>query len=204
MTVLGIHDLLHNLLPDGVDPVDDASFRALIERAIQDEQAFVDAQLAEDRNLIINQNADNKRVIHRTDCHSVSNYLDRRASWFPYGWDLADLRMEMRRGGFTPKMPDLATETEVYELSSYRSCGNCQPGLKQAQKIYVASKTSNMNNLTERHIGRTFTAKGLDSPFTLAKIEHTITSEGISTVLHDHTGPLPLDSGVRVLMLPRA
>lgn len=204
MTVLGIHDLLHNLLPDGVDPVDDASFRALIERAIQGEQAIIDAQLAEGRNLIVNQNADNKRIIHRTDCRSVSHYLDRRTSWFPYGWDLAELRMEMRCGGFTPKMPDLATEADVDELSSYRSCGNCQPGLKRAQKIYVASKTSNVNNLTERHIGRIFTAEGLEVPFILAKIERTITSEGISTILHDHAGPIPLGSGVRVLMLPRA
>jgi hypothetical protein len=203
MTVLGIHDLLHNLLPDGVDPVDDATFRASIERTIQDEQAIVDAQLAEGRNLIINKTDGSKRMIHRADCPSVSRYLDRRASWFPWGWGLDELRVNMRRGGFSPKMPVLATEAEVEELSSYHACRNCQPGLKQTQKIYVASKTSNVNNLTERHIGRIFTAEGLDSPFTLAKIEHTITAEGISTILHDHTGPVPLGSAARILMLPR-
>lgn len=203
MTALELHELSHRLVPDDPDPVDDATFRASIERAIQEEQAIIDAQLDAGRNLIVNKTDGSKRMIHRTDCASVSRYLDRRASWLPWGGSLAELRVDMRRGGFRPKMPVLATEAEVDELNSYQACRNCQPGLKRAQKIYAASKTSNVNNLAERHIGRTFTAEGLDAPFTLAKIEHTITAEGISTILHDHNGPIPLAAGVRVLMRPR-
>ena len=80
MTAPGIHDLLHNLLPNGVDPAADATFRAIIELAIQDEQAIIDAQLAVGRNLIVNQIVYNKRKTHRTDCQSVSHDLDRRTS----------------------------------------------------------------------------------------------------------------------------
>ena len=86
--------------------------------------------------------------------------------------------MNMRRGGFTPKMPDLATEAEVAELSTYHACRNCQSGLKQAQKIYVANETSNVNNLTERHIGRTFTAEGLGSPLLWRKSSTRSPSKG--------------------------
>lgn len=202
MTALGIHDLLHDLLPDGGDPVDDATFKAIIEQTIQDEQAFVDAQLAEGRNLIVNTIKGNKRVIHRAGCPSVSRCLDRSASWFRGGGDLTELRRDMRQGGFSPKMPKLATEAELDVLKSYRVCLSCQPGLKRAEKIYVASKTSSVKNLTERHIGRTFTAEGLKGPFILVKIEHTITAEGKSTVLHGETGPLAIAVDGRVLMLP--
>lgn len=203
MTALELYELSHRLTPDDPDPVDDATFRASIERAIQEEQAIVDAQLAAGPKLIVNKTDGSKRMIHRTDCASVSHYLDRRSSWFPGGWSLAELRVNMRRGGFRPRMPVLATEAEVDELSSYHACRNCQPGLKSAQKIYVANKTINVNNLTERHIGRTFTAEGLSASFILTKIEHTITDEGISTILHDQTGPIPLAAGVRILMQPR-
>lgn len=54
MTALEIHELSHRLVPGGFDPVDDATFKASIERAIQEEQALVDAQLGEGRNLIVN------------------------------------------------------------------------------------------------------------------------------------------------------
>lgn len=97
----------------------------------------------------------------------------------------------------------LATEAEIDELKSYRACLSCQPSLKRAEKISVSDKTSSVNNLDDRHIGRTFTAESLDSPFILAEIERTITAEGTSTVLHDQTGPLPIGAGGRVLMLPR-
>lgn len=203
MTALEIHELSHRLVPGDLDPVDDATFKASIERAIQEEQAFVDAQLGEGRNLIVNTTKGNKRVIHRTDCPSVSQNLDRRASWFRWGGGLAELRRDMRHGGFSPQLPMLATEAELDELNSYRACLSYQPSLKRAEKINVIDKTSSVNNLTERHLGRTFTAESLDSPFTLEKIERTITAEGTSTVLHDQTGPMPIDADGRVLMLPR-
>jgi hypothetical protein len=100
-------------------------------------------------------------------------------------------------------MPVLATEAKLDELKSYRACLTCQPSLKRAQKINVTDKTSSVNKLSDRHIGRTFTAEDLDGPFILEKIEHTITAKGTSTVLHDQTGPLSIAADGRVLMMPR-
>ncbi|MFD1210999.1 hypothetical protein ACFQ36_02950 [Arthrobacter sp. GCM10027362] len=200
---MGVHDITYLLFSGNVEVVSDDELLAAINEAAQREQQIVDDQLRAGCDLIINKRGGSKCVVHRTTCASVAHYLDRRAEWLPNGWTVELLRREIRHGGFSPRMPQLATEDDLEEIPTYLSCQICKPDLKRQFKKSADSKTSDPNKLGEDRIGRRFVSPETPEPWTLVRIERTITAQGTTTVLYDENGSVPLSPGTRVRLLPK-
>lgn len=205
MTIPDLFDLKHSrrLSPEDGNPVDDATLAASVEQQIQMEQALLDSELAAGKNLVLNQVKGNQIVVHRPTCKSISVYFDRRASWFPYGSGLEDLRLGMRHGGFRAKMPELATEDDLEQLRSYRSCQTCSPDLRRPIKAYKHVRAITSHKLSEQHIGRLLISEDFEGEFIVTRIERTIDASGTVTILHGEHGTFDLPNGAMVAMLPK-
>ncbi|MFE6966820.1 hypothetical protein ACFVAJ_17050 [Agromyces sp. NPDC057679] len=145
------------------------------------EQAAVNFDLREGKELVLRRPRQGVPTVHLHSCPTVINTVHRESAW--EGVWAARHSGKPGPAMQLPEMPTMMSVAEVEKLESYTACNRCSPPVQQVKKRRQFPTTpTKLSSLAPKHIDREFMT--LDGEPVGKLQSYTVHREGVTLSFH--------------------